>query len=275
MAFVYMCCGICNGIVFGQMYRSFGGDRFFRSAAFNAVFFPMVLMIILTIIEVCDWFEKSVYVVPFSFVSKVVLVWNLINSMVVFISSSIAFKASKSQQARVNRISKEMPVPETFSAASMPVTVVTGSFLCFLAIGVEFFYLLTSIWHEEYYKMYMFLAIQFLVLTVTSMLVSIIQTYTMLCNGIWEWHWRAFNVGAATCVYMFMISVYLYIWVDGTMNFATSLIYLFTIAIVCCSFALMNGFVSFLASYAFVNWLYNDKENKSDENNPKDAVELT
>lgn len=123
--------------------------------------------------------------------------------------------------------------------------------------------------------MYFFLAIAFGVLTLTAMLVSVIQTYTMLCNGNYEWHWRAFNVGAATCVYLFIISVYLYIWVDGTMNVSTTVIYLHTIFIVTSAFALMIGFISFFASYVFVNWLYNDKDNKVVENNPKDAVELT
>lgn len=267
MAFVYICCGIINGIVFGQVYRSFGGDSFFKAAALNSFVFPMFLMILLTVIEICDWVEKSVYVVPFSFITKVILVWNLVNSITVFLSSGIAYKAGKSHQTQVNRISREIPLQT--NRVTFPLTIVAGSFLCFLAIGTEFFYLLTSIWHEEYYKMYAFLLISLIVLTVTASMVSVLQTYVMLCNGNYEWHWRAYNVGASVSVYLFIISIYLYIYVDGSMNFGTSLIYLSTIIICTAAFSFMTGFVSFFSSFIFVSWLYrSDSSVKAD-------VELT
>mmetsp|Transcript_1058 Transcript_1058/g.695 ORF Transcript_1058/g.695 Transcript_1058/m.695 type:complete len:298 (-) Transcript_1058:75-968(-) len=267
MAFVYVCCGILNGIVFGQVYRSFGGDSFFKAAALNSFVFPMFLMILLTVIEICDWVEKSVYVVPFSFITKVILVWNLVNSITVFLSSGIAYKASKSHQNRVNRISKDISVQPT--QATFPVTIVIGSLLCFLAIGIEFFYLIISVWHEEYYKMYFFLLISLIVLTVTASMVSILQTYVMLSNGNYEWHWRAYNVGAAVSVYLFIISVYLYIYIDGTMNFGTSMIYLSTIIICCAVFSFMTGHISFFSSFMFVSWLYRS------ESSVKADVELS
>jgi transmembrane 9 superfamily protein 2/4 len=51
-------------------------------------------------------------------------------------------------------------------------------------IFIELFYILKSIWEDQYYYMFGFLSLVFVILLVTCVEVSIVVTYFQLCDEV-------------------------------------------------------------------------------------------
>ena len=80
-------------------------------------------------------------------------------------------------------------------------------FIQFAAIYAEFAYLFDSVFRAHMYAMFGFLLINFLLLIVIIALLSIISTYTQLCNQNYEWWWRSFVVGGSGGIYLAIYAV--------------------------------------------------------------------
>ena len=78
----------------------------------------------------------------------------------------------------------------------------------FAAVFTEFKYLVESLWRNQIYAMFGFLAIDFLLHFFVVGCLGIISTYLCLSYKDYEWWWRSFWTGFGGCLYMFFFSIY-------------------------------------------------------------------
>lgn len=133
-----------------------------------------------------------------------------------------------------------------------------GGGIIFASIASEFYYLMSSIWRSQLYYMFGYLFINFGLLMVIIMLVSIISTYLQLNAQNHEWWWRSWYIGCAAAVYMFVFSVYYMIFELQMDMFAGEAIYLVYMMMFCTSFGTMCGSISTATSFLFVQSIYNN-----------------
>jgi len=62
--------------------------------------------------------------------------------------------------------------------------VLVGGLLPFAAVFIELFFIMKSVWLDQYYYMYGFLAIVFIILLITCVEITIVIIYFTLCSEV-------------------------------------------------------------------------------------------
>ena len=131
-----------------------------------------------------------------------------------------------------------------------------GGILPFGAVFVEVFFILSSIWLHQYYYVFGFLFVVFLILLVSCAEISIVMCYFQLCAEDYLWWWRAFLTSASSGLYLFIYSLF-YMSTKMVMTRSVSvLLYVGYMFIASLSFSMLTGAVGFASCYLFVHAIY-------------------
>lgn len=134
--------------------------------------------------------------------------------------------------------------------------------IIFATIFFEFGYILDSIWRSYMiYGMFFILFVSLVLMGFTIAALSIVYTYKSLCHQNYDWWWNSFCVGASGGIYMFLYSFAYFIQNEDYSFFSADFIYYLTMTLISVSFSLMCGSMSLLASYLFVEKIYNASSN--------------
>ena len=148
------------------------------------------------------------------------------------------------------------PIPEQPFYLSMGFAMLVGGLLPFGTVFVELFFILSSLWLDQYYYVFGFLLLVFVLLAVTCAEISIVLVYFQLCAENHRWWWSSFMSPAASGGYLFLYSLY-YFKTRLLMTDNTSILlyfgYMFLIASI---FALITGTMGFLATFSFTRRIY-------------------
>lgn len=131
------------------------------------------------------------------------------------------------------------------------VTALVGGVLPFSAVFVELYFVLTSIWLDQYYYVFGFLALVFLILFLTCIEISIVLCYFQLCAEDYRWAWRSFITPGTSALYLFTYSIYYYAAKMDMDAFVPSVLYFGYMALIAVAFFLLTGCVGFLATLWF------------------------
>lgn len=130
--------------------------------------------------------------------------------------------------------------------------------LIFVTVFYEFDYIMASIWRSYMiYGMFFILLISLIMMAVTISALSIVVTYKSLCHQNYDWWWNSFSLGASGGIYMMIYAIYYWISSEDISLLGPDFIYVLTMLLISSSFAFMCGGISILASYLFVERIYN------------------
>ncbi len=82
------------------------------------------------------------------------------------------------------------PIPQQPFYLNLFVSMLIGGLLPFGTVFVELFFILSSLWLDQYYYLFGFLLLVFVLLAVTVAEISIVLVYFMLCAENHKWWWR-------------------------------------------------------------------------------------
>jgi transmembrane 9 superfamily member 2/4 len=134
------------------------------------------------------------------------------------------------------------------------VTVLMG-ILPFGAVFIELFFILTSMWQHQFYYMFGFLFIVYLILMVTCAEITIVMCYFQLCGEDYRWWWRSFLTSGASAFYFFLYGIF-YFTKMHAMSFAAVLLYFGYTLIFAIFFFVLTGSIGFYSCYYFVQKIY-------------------
>jgi transmembrane 9 superfamily protein 2/4 len=243
------------GYTSASMYKMFKGKDWRNVIVWTAFFVPGVFFSISFVLNLIVWAEGSVRAIPFGSMVVVVLLWFLISIPLVAVGGYSGYK-KKAPEPPVATGKTPRPVPPQQVYWSLPVAVLVGGMLPFGAIFVELFFIYSSLWLNQYYYVFGFLLLTWIILIATSAEVAIVFCYFQLCNEDHHWWWRSFFTGGSLGFYVFAYSIYFFFNQMETIFFTTTVLYFSYTAMISGALFLITGTVGYHVCFWFISKIY-------------------
>nr|CAA47730.1 p24a 70 kDa precursor [Saccharomyces cerevisiae] len=255
MFILYALFGFVGSYTSMGIYKFFNGPYWKANLILTPLLVPGAILLIIIALNFFLMFVHSSGVIPASTLFFMVFLWFLFSIPSSFAGSLIARKRCHWDEhpTKTNQIARQIPF-QPWYLKTIPATLIAGIFP-FGSIAVELYFIYTSLWFNKIFYMFGFLFFSFLLLTLTSSLVTILITYHSLCLENWKWQWRGFIIGGAGCaLYVFIHSILFTKFKLG--GFTTIVLYVgysSVISLLCC---LVTGSIGFISSMLFVRKIY-------------------
>ena len=255
MLLLWVIMGLFAGYASARLFKMFKGTDWKMNYVKTAFLFPACIFVIFFILNSLIWGEQSSGAVPFGTMIALVCLWFGISVPLVFIGSYFGFKkAAIEDPVRTNKIPRQIPEQAWYMRPVFSVLI--GGILPFGAVFIELFFILTSIWLHQFYYIFGFLFIVFLILIVTCAEITIVLCYFQLCSEDYHWWWRAYLTSGSSALYLFLYaSFYFYTKLEIT-KFVSGILYFGYMVMISASFFVLSGTIGFYACYWFVRTIY-------------------
>lgn len=185
----------------------------------------------------------------------VILLWFLVSVPLVCVGGYMGYK-KKVPDAPVSIGKTPRPIPPQPFYWSLPVACLVSGILPFSAVFVELFFIYSSIWLGQYYYVFGFLMLTFVILVATCAEVAIVFCYFQLCNEDHHWWWRSFCTGGSLGVYVFFYSIYFFFNQLQTIYITTTVLYFSYTAMISGVLFLITGTVGYHVCFWFNMKIY-------------------
>ncbi|KAI3889614.1 hypothetical protein MKW92_012228 [Papaver armeniacum] len=171
----------------GCLYKMFKGAEWKKLTLKTAFMFPAIVFAIFFVLNALIWGEKSSGAVPFGTMFALVFLWFGISVPLVFVGSYIGFKKPAIEDpVKTNKIPRQIPEQAWYMNPTFSVLI--GGILPFGAVFIELFFILTSIWLNQFYYIFGFLFI--------------------LCSEDYLWWWRSYLTSGSSALYLFLYATF-------------------------------------------------------------------
>ncbi|CAI4047407.1 hypothetical protein SUVZ_12G1370 [Saccharomyces uvarum] len=255
MFILYAIFGFVGSYTSMGIYKFFDGPYWKANVIMTPLLVPGAILLVIIALNFFLMFVHSSGVIPASTLFFMVFLWFLFSIPLSFAGSLVARKRCHWDEhpTKTNQIARQIPF-QPWYLKTLPVTLIAGIFP-FGSIAVELYFIYTSLWFNKIFYMFGFLFFSFLLLTLTTSLVTVMITYHSLCLENWKWQWRGFIVGGVGCaLYVFIHSILFTKFKLG--GFTTIVLYLgysSVISLLCC---LVTGSIGFISSMFFIRKIY-------------------
>jgi len=251
----FLLMGILAGYVTARLYKLFNGAHWQRVTLYTALGFPGFIFAVLFILNLFVWSAKSTNAVRFTSMFAVLCLWLLVSVPLVFVGAYYGFKAEKVElPVRVAVLPRQIPVQPWYLRA--PITMLVGGILPFGTVFVELFFILTSLWLDQYYYVFGFLLLVYVLLLVTCAEISIVLTYFQLCAEDYRWWWRSMLVPGASGIYLYAYCLFYYAVNLDMTGWVSHMLYFGYMGLVALAFSFITGTMGFLATFWFTRRIY-------------------
>ncbi|VDK87064.1 unnamed protein product [Dibothriocephalus latus] len=201
------------------------------------------------------WGKGSSAGLPFTTILSILSLWLLVSLPLVFCGFFFGFrKRPYEQPVRTNQIPRA--IPERKFHQSLFVTTALCGILPFGSVFIELFFIFNAIWNKQFYYLFGFLFIVFLILIVSCAQVAIVATYFQLCSEDYHWWWRAFISSGGAALYVFLYSIYYFVTKLEITSFVSTIIYFSYCLMMSVSFWILTGTIGFFAALTFLRKIY-------------------
>jgi len=146
-------------------------------------------------------------------------------------------------------------IPDQPWYLSTPFTMVVGGILPFGACFVELFFILSSLWMDQYYYVFGFLLLVFVILVITCAEITMVLIYFQLCSEDYRWWWRSFLTSGATALYVFLYSAFYFSKLESNLAI-TYILYFSYMSMLCLGMFLLTGVIGYLSALWFTKKIY-------------------
>jgi len=251
MLMLYLFTSIAAGYSCAITYKSLNGLYWQRCTVTCMVLYPTLLLSVLFILNLVIWAEGSSSAIPFGSMALVMTLWFVISAPLTFLGAFFGYKKDVSKKpVQTHDIPRAIPDQEWYNSSL--VVILSGGVLPFAASFVELFYIMSSIWLDQYYYVFGFLLLVFFILVVISAEISILMCYFQLTCEDYRWWWRSMLVPGSSSIYLMLYAVFYYhsrLHIDF---FVSTVLYFGYVFIFCVMFFLLTGTVGFYATHWFV-----------------------
>ncbi|EPS58189.1 hypothetical protein M569_16627, partial [Genlisea aurea] len=247
--------GFFAGHSAARLYRAFRGTEWKRIAVRTSFYFPATIFAAFFALNALIWGQKSSGAVPFGTMFALVFLWFGISVPLVFLGSYVGFrKPAAEDPVKTNKIPRQIPEQPWYMNPVLSILI--GGILPFGAVFIELFFILTSIWLNQFYYIFGFLFIVFLILLVTCAEIAVVLCYFQLCSEDYRWWWRSYLTAGSSALYLFVYAgFYFFTKLDITKPVSGAL-YFGYMLIASYAFFVLTGTVGFCACFLFTRLIY-------------------
>ena len=218
---------IFAGYFAARVYKMFKGKLWKQTTILTAMLYPGITFSIFFLLNLTIWGEKASGAVPFLILLELFGLWFGISVPLTFFGAYFGFRKPvrifpltthsyslilpspppflssiflsplllrinqvPEPPVRVNQIPRQVPDQVWYM---QPVfSILMGGILPFGAIFIELFFILSSIWLHQFYYLFGFLLIVFIILVLTCAEITIVMCYFQLCSEVWNFELNSF-----------------------------------------------------------------------------------
>ncbi|CAM9001755.1 unnamed protein product [Rhodiola kirilowii] len=255
MLLLWVFMGIFAGYAAARLYKMFKGTNWKKNALKTAVMFPGTVSAVFLVLNTLIWGQKSSGAVPFGTMFALVFLWFGISVPLVFIGSYVGFKKPATEDpVKTNKIPRQ--IPEQAWYMNSIVSVLIGGILPFGAVFIELFFILTSIWLNQFYYIFGFLFIVFIILLITCAEITIVLCYFQLCSEDYLWWWRSYLTSGSSALYLFLYATFYFFTKLEITKPVSGMLYFGYMAVASYAFFVLTGTIGFYACFWFTRLIY-------------------
>jgi len=128
--------------------------------------------------------------------------------------------------------------------------------LPFGSIFIEMYFVFTSFWNYKFYYVYGFMLLVYMILAVVTMCTAVVATYFVLNAENYHWQWISFTASGSTSGYVFLYSIYYFLFKTQMSGFLQISFYFGYMAIFCFGLFLLTGTIGHFGASKFVRAIY-------------------
>ncbi|KAH0652125.1 hypothetical protein KY289_029803 [Solanum tuberosum] len=247
--------GVFAGYASARLYKMFKGSEWKKITLKTALMFPGVVFVLFFVLNALIWGEKSSGAVPFGTMFALVFLWFGIAVPLVFVGSYVGFKKpSIEDPVKTNKIPRQ--VPEQAWYMNPVFSILIGGILPFGAVFIELFFILTSIWLQQFYYIFGFLFIVLVILIVTCAEITIVLCYFQLCSEDYLWWWRSYLTSGSSALYLFLYAAFYFFTKLEITKPVSGMLYFGYMLIASYAFFVLTGTIGFYACFWFTRLIY-------------------
>jgi len=250
--FVFM--AMFAGYFSTRAFMFFKGKNWKKNTLYTAFTFPGIVFGIFFVINMFLRGSGSSAAVGLGSFAAIIGMWFGISVPLVFWGSYFASKKPVPEDpVRTNQIPRQ--IPDQIWYMNPYLSVLMGGILPFGAVFIELYFILSSLWNNQFYYIFSFLFIVLIILVFTSAEISIVMCYFQLCAEDYHWWWRSFLVSGSSAIYVFFYSISFFGQLQIT-KFVSILLYFAYSFIMSLAFFVLTGSIGFFSCYWFVRKIY-------------------
>ncbi|CAL5204954.1 unnamed protein product [Lathyrus oleraceus] len=255
MLLVWVFMGLFAGYSSTRLYKMFKGSEWKKIALKTATLFPAIVSVIFFILNALIWGQKSSGAVPFGTMFALIFLWFGISVPLVFVGSYIGFrKPAIENPVKTNKIPRQIPEQAWYMNPAFSVLI--GGILPFGAVFIELFFILTSIWLNQFYYIFGFLFLVFIILVVTCAEITIVLCYFQLCSEDYLWWWRSYLTSGSSALYLFLYATFYFFTKLEITKLVSAIFYFGYMLIASYAFFVVTGTIGFYACFWFTRLIY-------------------
>jgi transmembrane 9 superfamily protein 2/4 len=254
MLLLFVLMGSFAGFTSARLYKTFKGKQWQRCTLLTAVLFPGIVFTFFLIMDLVVWSYGSTGAVPFLSMLAVLTLWFGISVPLVFLGAYFGYKK---EPIEFPVVTSNIPrqIPEQPFYLNPVVTTLLGGVLPFGACFVELFFVMSSIWMDQYYYLFGFLLLVYVILAVTCAEMTAVLCYFQLCSEDYHWWWRSVCAPGSTALYVFLYSVLYFSRLESNMP-VTYMLYFGYMFLICMGMFLVTGTIGFFSCLYFNYQIY-------------------
>ena len=200
------------------------------------------------------WKVKSSAAVPIGTLIILLILWLGVATPLVYLGAWYGAKSELKSPIKVNIIPRV--VPEVPWYLHPVCTILLGGILPFFAVFTETYVILSSVWLHEYYYMFGFLSLVFIVLIIVCSEIAIVFVYFQLSSEDFNWWWRSFLTVGSSGLYLFVYSIFYFSSRLDMSNSVSILMYFGYMFLASFSLFILAGSIGFIACLFFIYHIY-------------------
>ena len=255
MLLIWVLMGLIAGYSSARLYKMFKGADWKKITIKTAFLFPGIIFALFFFLNALIWGEKSSGAVPFSTMFALVFLWFGISVPLVYVGSYIGFKKPAIEDpVKTNKIPRQ--VPEQAWYMNPAFSILIGGILPFGAVFIELFFILSSIWLHQFYYIFGFLFLVFIILIITCAEITIVLCYFQLCSEDYHWWWRSYLTSGSSALYLFLYAAFYFFSKLGITKPVSAVLYFGYMLIASYAFFVLTGTIGFYACFWFTRLIY-------------------
>eukprot|EP00992_Anisonema_acinus_P016034 TRINITY_DN9989_c0_g1_i1.p1 TRINITY_DN9989_c0_g1~~TRINITY_DN9989_c0_g1_i1.p1 ORF type:complete len:462 (-),score=87.40 TRINITY_DN9989_c0_g1_i1:173-1558(-) len=224
MLLLFILLGSYAGYVAARLCKMFHCQSW-QNILLTGTFFPGQVFAVFFLMDLQLWGQKASNAVPFTTLLALIGLWLCVSLPLVFVGAVVGYKRAPMEiPVDVNVIPRNIPEQRWYMRP--PFTIMMAGILPFGAAFIELFFILSSLWLNRFYYVFGFLALVFIILTITCAEITIVMVYFMLCYEDYRWWWRSFFISGSSGFHLFLYSIFYFATTLRMKKFWSGVIYL-------------------------------------------------